>query len=441
MRRLRVWLPEFYTEAHRTDYYQSLFVAALYKYGIDCVRQYDDACDLVFCGSFFHFDKVRDVRGEKIDYRDARRPLGKRALKRRIPIVHYNWDMYPFNIDTPPGENYYGDRWKQYIDELKSHCDLILVPSRCTIDRTHQYVGSHVPVEVVRSSVRPFSQEVWAGDFVLDAMRNYPDPNKGAVERACQELGIPYVFTNNTTPWEEYKRLVAGCRFIASAQYEASTGGLSALEAYYLGKPVLLSNSPRHGGRDYFGPRAAYFQWDKFEELKDEIQRLWEYTKKPRTDPVEQAHWIATEYSEDRMAMELSRSFRRLLGHEERTFTPENHVHPYYRIDRIDNEYGYIVWRVGTGDNIEILHISACIEGKGYGRELVRCMCERLKETKSEPYFSVFGFTKANNDNAIKFYIGLGFMVKPVTSIYKDGASVFSIPYVDLLRKLRESND
>src|SRR4051812_21366576 len=109
MSRIRVWFPEYYTEAHREPHHQALLVAALYKHGVDCVREYDDQCDLIFCGSFFHYDKVQTIRIEKLPKPLVRATRAEKAAhKKRIPIVHYNWDMYPFNIDTDPEQNYYG---------------------------------------------------------------------------------------------------------------------------------------------------------------------------------------------------------------------------------------------------------------------------------------------------------------------------------------------
>lgn len=419
MRTLKVWFPGFFTEAHKSDTDGALLVSALYKYGIECVRMIDSKCDLVFCGSFFYFEYVQE------------------ALKDfDIPVAHYNWDLYPFNIENVRDDADYGDKWRRYIEELKTRRGTIIVPSQCTVNRTTEYVGK--PSVVVKSSVRTFTHPVRDGGYVLNCMRGYPDPNKTAVEDACKELRLPFINTGNNLPWNDYKEAVANCRFIVSAQYEASTGGLSALEAYALGKRVLLSNSPRHGGVDYFGSRARYFRWDDKESLKYMIDKMYNH-ESSKTDVSEQRHWIETEYSEDKMALELSKVFRKMVGDSSRVFTHEKCVTPYIYFSYVENDYGYISWRLGTGDNIEILHIRVneknTVPGKGL--ILIRDMLTKVQATK-HPYHSVFGFAKASNEVAIKFYEALGFSIsQPINDLYRDErAVVFSIQYSDLLEKI-----
>lgn len=423
MSHIRVWFPDYYTEAHREHYHGAMLATSLYKYGIECVRDYDEQCQLIFCGSFFHFERVREVRLQLV------------SVGKTVPIIHYNWDMYPFHIEGERGLQLYGTRWIEYVEELKNYCDQIIVPSKCTIDRTRQYTDKDAVV--VRSSVRRFDQDITRGDYVLDAMRQYPDPNDGIVDKACAELGLRYIRTGNNLPWEEYKSAVANCRFLVSAHYEASTGGLSALEAYALGKPVLLSNSPRHGGVDYFGRRATYFQWNSLSSLKNQITYLWEMTKRDDyTDRQEQDHYVMTEFSEDRMARELSQVFRKTLGLPERVYTKDSLCDPFSKTNSIDNEHGYIVYRLGTGDNLEILHIRAHEQGHGHGVELIREMLSRIKLENMEPYHSVFGFTKIDNTNAQDFYRYLGFILNHCQHVYQDGAFVFSIPYTDLIESI-----
>jgi hypothetical protein len=107
-------------------------------------------------------------------------------------------------------------------------------------------------------------------------MRKYPDPNKDAVRDACKELGIPCVESATSLPWPKFQKTVAGARLLVSAYYEASTGGLTLLEGYRLGKPVLLSGSPRNGASEYFGDRAYYFEWNSNEfSSKETPMVLW----------------------------------------------------------------------------------------------------------------------------------------------------------------------
>jgi len=98
-------------------------------------------------------------------------------------------------------------------------------------------------------------------------------------------------------------------------------------------------------------------------------------------------------------------------------------------------ELGEIVWRYGTGANVELLEIHAVPRGKGYGRALVYTMLVTLRD--DPPYHSVFGFTRVSNEEARAFYAALGFRLHEVPGVYADGRAVlFEAPYADLVREM-----
>ena len=93
---------------------------------------------------------------------------------------------------------------------------------------------------------------------------------------------------------------------------------------------------------------------------------------------------------------------------------------------------GYIVWRRGTGDNAELLHLRA--GAAGGGRRLLAEMLRCLRQ--SPPYATVFGFTRTVKVGAQAFYQAAGFTLSPVVGVYADGAAiVFSASYEDLCRR------
>jgi len=112
-------------------------------------------------------------------------------------------------------------------------------------------------------------------------------------------------------------------------------------------------------------------------------------------------------------------------------------VEPYEGCDFINDVRGYIVWRRGTGDNTELLHIKTTEHGKGYGRQLVYGMLDKLRERP--PYHSVYGFTRVSNTEAQAFYGALGFSLQEIQGVYADGRAVlFWAAYKDLLAKREE---
>lgn len=110
----------------------------------------------------------------------------------------------------------------------------------------------------------------------------------------------------------------------------------------------------------------------------------------------------------------------------------EEVVNPFTKVNWIQIENGYIVWRRGTGNNVELLHIRTFSPGKGTGKELVIRMLKALLECP--PYATIFGFTRTVNESSQSFYKALGFELSEVTGVYDDGSAiVFSQRFKTLL--------
>ena len=101
---------------------------------------------------------------------------------------------------------------------------------------------------------------------------------------------------------------------------------------------------------------------------------------------------------------------------------------------------GFIVWRVSTGENAELLHIRTFVQGRGYSKELVREMVRRLQE--NPPFYSVFGFALASRTDLKKIYKRLGFNITDdMPAPYKGGPSfVFYQDYETLKKRYLEES-
>ena len=112
----------------------------------------------------------------------------------------------------------------------------------------------------------------------------------------------------------------------------------------------------------------------------------------------------------------------------------EQYVYPFDAVQYLYKpELGFIVWRFGTGENVELLHVRSAEPRQGQGRQLVYRMLDYLRATP--PYYSVFGFTRVSNTRAIQFYESLGFCTQTIQGLYADGqASIFWQDYRELLR-------
>ena len=298
MRHMKVWFPEFFTEAHRKPGEGEVLVEELRKFGIDCQLEPTEDCSFIFCGTLWKFGLVQEWRK-------------KCAI---IPTIHYNWDLYPFQLMELTGEYIRSDPhlWDPYVEELKS-CRDIWVPSYCTTLRTREFTNRDSCV--IKTSIRPWEYEkVTTGDYAVDVVRYYPDYNSHLTPQSCAAVSVPLVESRNTLPWVEFQHVISNCRFMISGQFEASTGGLTLLEGYWHGKPSLISNSPRHGGVDYLGDRATYFQWDNPLLFRLAIQKMMDNTPVVCID--EAREWITSEYSEYAMAGRMAKRFWELYDEQ-----------------------------------------------------------------------------------------------------------------------------
>ena len=76
------------------------------------------------------------------------------------------------------------------------------------------------------------------------------------------------------------------------------------------------------------------------------------------------------------------------------------------KMEMIETEHGFLAWRRGTAENIEIFDIYARPHRQGYGTELVRLLVEKFLKT---PDKIIFGFTVETNTDAQAFYQAIGF--------------------------------
>lgn len=232
-----------------------------------------------------------------------------------VPLFAYNWDCYEWVWEPGhPGtrqahhavRNQGQQREYDYVryGELLRRAREVWVPSACTGRRTEQWWGLR-NWAVVRSACPwwdPAPGALRDGGYALMTLREIPDPWWGVFERCCSRLGIPFVAPYHAAARADYEAAVAGCRFICAPLYELSTGGLTLLEAYRLGKPVLLSDSPWNGGRDYFGDRARYFRHGDEADFERALRGHW--AAPPAAAP-DQREWVEANFSDRRMVEDM----------------------------------------------------------------------------------------------------------------------------------------
>ena len=194
------------------------------------------------------------------------------------PIIIYLWDLYK-TIWTPPFRN----DWKKHIEYLKK-AEEIWCPSNEVIKRVAEEGVDPKKCKLIKTWARFFDykeEEIVDKGYILQPMRPYPnDKNFGWLKQACNELEIPLIEPNHSLTEDAFRKVIAECTFMCTEYHEASTGGLTLLEGYKLGKPVVISDSEYMGAQDYFENKAIYFNDNDYEDFKRVIKETWNNTPK-----------------------------------------------------------------------------------------------------------------------------------------------------------------
>lgn len=220
-------------------------------------------------------------------------------LVKRFPGVKlfcYQWDCYDWCYNSPRASEYDYGRYNELLRKAVE----IWVPSNCTGEATQRRLQLKNWHTIWPSAPYWEYHNVYDDGYALCALREQPDAKWGWFEKACEELRIPYKMTKHEHSFQSYQETVANCRFLVSPLDELSTGGLTLQEGYYLGKPILLSDSRRNGAGEYFKDRASYFKHDSFADLKASLKYLYEtgYTRGVNRD---HRQWVADNFNEQTM--------------------------------------------------------------------------------------------------------------------------------------------
>lgn len=239
---LNPWIPEFK------------------KQGIEVlVNSIDSECDFIVCATNSQLSRLKHFHKHYPN----------------IKIICYAWDLYEWIWTHPRGYD-----WKGFGDFLKKSVE-IWVPSEEVALRAEEYFGVGDKCQTIHTFARFFEYQGEIKDkrYVYQAMRNYEaDRNYGWLRKACSELSIPLYESHHKLSERQFQKTIAECSFLVTEYHEASTGGLTLLEAYRLGKPVLISDSKYMGARDYFGDKAFYFEDGNYENFKSKLKDLWDNT-------------------------------------------------------------------------------------------------------------------------------------------------------------------
>lgn len=263
---IKVWSPDSgYFECHRDEASRRATWDALAGDGVE----------------FTHLEEAAVVVSGSMRYAAEARRVAKGRGKR---LVCYCWDLYPWQLSSV-GEDgrptVRASQFKEYAEVLKA-ADLVICPSYKAAVRVRDTTGRSV--RVVPSPVfgwePPPGVVVGHGQYVYDVMRPYEgDRFKDAARTACRLLGVRYEGGGSRVPWDTFRTLVAQAGCLVSAVEEASTGGLTLLEGYRLGKPVVVPVMGRNGAENYLcgagGERDGVYRfvWNSAVDLRKALRQ------------------------------------------------------------------------------------------------------------------------------------------------------------------------
>jgi len=225
----------------------------------------------------------------------------------KIPMINYNWDVYSWALKNPRPNEYDYDSYKQLCDESIE----TWVPSRAVQNSLRDNWRRESRVMKHFFPVKHWDKQGDEG-YAFQGLRMNPDIHMNWFQDAAKAINIPYALTDPNFPMAEddYRHTLSHAKFLVSAIYEMSTGGMFLFEGAMFNKPILASNSPYMGVVDYLGDSIAYFQWDDFEDLKDKMLKMYNGELKTNT---KKAKELVMAMTPDTMALEVDKRLKELI--------------------------------------------------------------------------------------------------------------------------------
>jgi len=221
-----------------------------------------------------------------------------------IPIITYNWDWFSF-IDKTKSP------WPELVELMKESID-VWTASNDTAKLCEKELGIKHHTIYACSVLDEFIKgENTRGDYVVQASRRDERYKRfDLFEKACNDLNIPYISCHpKKYRREQYIKILKGCRMLVMAANEESNATLSAVEASYCKKPLLLSDI--EACKECFKNTAIYFKTDDLDDLKSKLEKM--YYGKLNAD-VEGAYKIAMEkYTPKAMANFINKRLKKIL--------------------------------------------------------------------------------------------------------------------------------
>jgi len=264
--------------------------------GIEVIENaVDSDCEIIICASISQLKRLQYFHN----------------LYPNIPIINYNWDIYEWHKSQLAYD------WALYGVFLEKSIE-IWCPSEEVALRTEEFYGQGHKCEIVKTAAILFDappEKIKDSRYIFQPVRQYTkDRNYGLLRSACTQLNLPLTETNHRLSEDAFRKTILECSFMCVDYHEASTGGLTLIEGYRHGKPVLISDSKYMGAQDYFGSRAIYFKDGDLEDLKAKLLILWNDT--PKYD-LQDCIQFTNQYTYDIMIDHMTKRIRKCIKNQQ----------------------------------------------------------------------------------------------------------------------------
>ena len=185
-----------------------------------------------------------------------------------IPLITYNWDWYD-HLDKTTGY------WPQWIDLMRMSFE-VWSASEITAKKCEKDTGIKSP-HWMYAYILPdeWIGEATDGGYIMQASRDDAYKRFAWFKEAACENNIPHkAYHPNQNIRPDYINAIQNCSFLCVCSEEESLGTLSAMEASFNAKPVLISDF--EGAKETWEDDVWYFKKDSLDDLKAKMKWLWD---------------------------------------------------------------------------------------------------------------------------------------------------------------------
>lgn len=200
----------------------------------------------------------------------------------KIPLITLNWDWYDYIDKTKDG-------WPEFTQLMKESKE-VWTSSKAEAKKCERDTGIKSKV-FTYAFIQPWE---WEGEkkdygYIIQASRIDKNKRFDWFIKTATDLDIPFKeYHPNQNSRMDYINAVKNCSFLVVASREESIGGLTAMEASYCGKPILVSDC--EGTKEVWEDDVTYFDRHNIGDFEKQMKWLWEnYKSKEVQEKVKRA--------------------------------------------------------------------------------------------------------------------------------------------------------